>query len=286
MLRWADLPDHPAGRACLYRCLPGAFLNREPINRGSRAGKPQETFISASRLVRPGCAIIDEQVPVSMWTRLLWPPAFVAGALLLCIRPAGAQDVPRLRRSAVEVSVGVTLNAVVPDVNTAPHCLQLALPCTHERSDRFSGFGLTLGIARPLSDRLAIAGEISTFRTRWDDSAPAQAVVPASTRVTSFFAGPRISTAFFTPGAHDPSPGRFFGHVLVGGETSGVVPLRPATLVGGGADFAIPMAAQGAPGTRPVLFRWSFDYRLSPGARRSFSGYRFGFGVLFGPTVR
>ena len=197
--------------------------------------------------------------------------------------PAHAQE-SRLRLSPVEVSLGVTINAVTTDVNIPPHCLRLALPCSHAEADRFGGFGIVAGFARNLTERLAIAGEIGTFRAGWDASDPGGGVRRVTTAVTSFFAGPKVTTGFYSAG--DRSIGRFFGQLLVGGEASGVVPLRPALLAGGGADFTIPAAARGAPGSRPPIFRWSLDYRVSPGADRSFSGYRLAFQVLFGPTLK
>jgi hypothetical protein len=208
------------------------------------------------------------------------------GATVLVGAPARAQSLPDLEVSAVEVTFGVTIDSVIPVVNTLPHCLQLAVPCTTARDLRFSGVGVLAGIARNLGRGWAIAGEVGMHRTEWDAVTAAGTLDVRSARVTSVLAGPRIATDFFSDSRKDPTIGRFFGQILIGGETSSVLSLRPALVVGGGADIAIPPAARGAPGSRPVLLRWSLDYRFAPGAGRSFSGYRLGVGVLFGPTLK
>lgn len=210
----------------------------------------------------------------------------VLPALLSCSPvPAWAQQAPGVRLSPVELSVGLTINAVTPDVNTPPHCLRLSLPCTHGRSERFGGFGVSVSLARNLSDRFSIAGDVSAFRTAWDVRDSSFAVREATTLVTSFSVGPRISTGFFDPGTRD-LPGRFFAHLLVGGETSAAASLQPALVIGGGADFMIPKAGRRAPdSSRALTLRWSLDYRISPGPRRSFSGYRLLVGVVFGPKL-
>lgn len=214
-------------------------------------------------------------------------PVLALGVLTLAATEASGQPVPDVRLSAVEVSLGLTVNGLAQDVNSGPDCLRLSLPCTHAAPGRVSGLGLNLSVSRNLNDRFAIAADLSRFRIEWDHSDSGGARRRAGAHATSVSAGPRISTGFHYPGNGDRQPGRFFGQVLVGAETSDVVPLRPALLVGGGSDVIIPWGD--SPDTshvRSVTFRLAFDYRLTPGTGRNLSGWRFVLGFVFGPRMR
>ena len=213
----------------------------------------------------------------------------MAGILLFVASPAWAQQKRDVELTPVEAAIGVTFNALLQDVNSAPDCVALSLPCTHEKPSRFSGFGLNVAVARNLSERFAIATDLSLFEHRWDTSDAAHGRVPAASTVKSFFLGPRFSTKFYYPGNHDPSPGRFFGQVLVGAEGSSDVPLRPALLLGAGTDVLIPRRASRSAGPGPSIdlaLRLALDYLLAPGSGRNVSGWRFAFGLVIGPHFR
>lgn len=204
--------------------------------------------------------------------------ALLFGFLTCAATPALAQQAPRVMLSPIEVAPGVTFDGVFQDVNAAPHCVALSFPCTHERASKVSGVGVDVSIAANLTSQLALAGDVGTFTTGWDAPAVLQAN-RQSTRVTSLAGGARVSTGFFDDGSGDRIPGRFFGQVLVGLETSGVVPVRPMVLVGAGSDVLIPS------GRRGVGVHLGIDYRVTPGSGRNFSGWRFILGTVFGPRI-
>jgi hypothetical protein len=213
----------------------------------------------------------------------------MAGILALVAVPAWAQEKREVELTPVEVAIGPTINALLQDVNTAPDCVALSLPCTHEKPSRFAGFGLNLAVAGNLSERFAIAADLSLFEQRWDSSDATHGRVPVASTVKSLFVGPRFSTKFYYPGNRDPSPGRFFGQVLVGTEGSSDVPSRPALLLGAGADVLIPRGGSSSAGARPrigLAVRMALDYLLAPGAGRNVSGWRFVFGLVLGPHFR
>ncbi len=100
-----------------------------------------------------------------------------------------------------------------------------------------------MGVARNLSDRLAVVADLSTFATEADSWETLQTQRAGYLHTTSLLMGARGSTGFFDPGNGDRQPGRFFGQVLLGGEAGTIVPLRPALLVGAGADVLFPRGA-------------------------------------------
>jgi hypothetical protein len=211
-----------------------------------------------------------------------WRIAIATSGLLLGVSsPARAQKV---ELSPVEFSIGVTINTLLTDLNAPPHCLRLLLPCSHGEAERFSGFGLNLGVARTLGKHLAIAGEVSAFRPDWDVWEPPTGLGRASAWVTSFVVGPRASTEFLLYG---PSHGRFFVHALVGGQTSSVGSIRPTLVIGTGAEGGLYRASRRAARgpSRPLFIRWSVDYRISPGDGRSFSGVRIAVSLMVGPRL-
>ena len=212
----------------------------------------------------------------------------VLSALVLVSTPAWAQPAQNVKLSPVEVSLGLTINGLFQDVNTLPDCSILSLPCTHAAPAKFSGLGLNVSVSRNLSERLAITGEVGRFSSGWDSLGSLREHRREAAHATSVLVGPRVSTGFFYPGNGDREPGRFFGQILAGGEASDVAPLRPAFLLGGGADVIIPLGGSRGTGTSPVhalTLRLALDYRLTPGTGRNLSGWRFVSGVVFGPRL-
>jgi len=208
--------------------------------------------------------------------------------LVICAAPARAQQLPDVVLSPIEVSLGLTINAIAQDVNAAPDCQTLGLPCTDESPQQAGGFGLTVGVAHNVNDRFAIVGDFSKYESEWDNWTSFGSGRRAMNQVTSVLVGPRVSTGFFYPGNGDREPGRFFGQLLVGGEASDIVGLRPALQIGGGVDII--MAGAGTRGFAPapphdITFRMAIDYRVTPGSGRNLTGWRFVFGVVFGPRL-
>jgi hypothetical protein len=213
--------------------------------------------------------------------------AFVIAGVLSA-SPASAQQRPNVELSPIEVALGISINALFQDVNAAPTCLELSLPCTHSRPNHIGGFGLGLSVARPVNGNLAIVSDLSAFENDWSSPDSMRNHMSARTRVTSIVIGPRVSTDFFYAG-RDPQPGRFFGQVLLGAEMSNEGTLRPSVIVGGGTDVLMARGASRgvAPGPPVDLtLRMALDYRLSPGAGRNFSGWRFTLGFVFGPHLK
>jgi hypothetical protein len=149
----------------------------------------------------------------------------VAGFLMET--PAWAQPKPDVELSNVEVSVGITINALFQDVNALPTCAQLSLPCTHTKPNRFGGFGIDLSVAHAVSPNVAIVSGASAFETSWTSPDASSTHRQATTRVTAVAIGPRISTDFFYAPS-DPHPGRLFAQVLLGAELSNAGTLRPS----------------------------------------------------------
>jgi hypothetical protein len=202
--------------------------------------------------------------------------------------PAWAQQRQDVVLSPVEVALGITINAIFQDVNAAPTCVELSLPCTNAKPSQFGGFGLDLAVARTVRPNVAIVSDVSAFETEWQSPDSLRNHGSEMTRVTSVVLGPRISTDFFYAG-HDPEPGRFFGQLLLGAQASGGGTIRPTVLVGGGTDVLIPGGHPRGTAAGPLVdmtMRMALDYRLTPGAGRNFSGWRFTLGFVLGPHLR
>jgi hypothetical protein len=203
--------------------------------------------------------------------------------------PAWGQQNRDVQLSPVEVSFGLTINALKQDANAPPDCVNLSLPCTDESSRQMGGFGAAVSVTRNVTDRFAITSDFSRYANGWDSWDSLRANRRAVNHVTSMLVGPKVSTGFYYPGNGDREPGRFFGQILAGAQASDVAPVRPAFLIGGGVDFIVPHGSSRgvAPGpTVDLTFRMAIDYCITPGAGRNLSGYRFVFGMVFGPRFK
>lgn len=194
-----------------------------------------------------------------------------------------AAQAPPVQDGAVDVAIGFTTNTLSQDVNAAPACVDLNFPCTHEHPAKFSGAGLTGAVAANITRTLAIAGDVSAFSTAWTQRDSPLASSTRRTIVTSFAAGPRVSTGFFDPGTGDREPGRFFAQLLAGAEVDRMGPARPVVVVGAGTDVLFPHRS--SPGAHAPGLRLAFDYRRVGGGGRNFSGWRLVAGLLLGPRA-
>jgi hypothetical protein len=179
--------------------------------------------------------------------------------------------------SRAEVLAGLTFEAPT-DVNQAPLCRELSLPCTSPRTA--PDFGGTLSIAVHVADRFAAVGEFAISRNAWEAFVtrcpPAGATTPAEcpgaqiNDVLSALAGVRIRTAPLAQG-HGPDL-RVFGQVLVGTQGSSVESSRRAIQPGAGLDFYL---------RNGITLRVQADYCFAPGSRRDLSTSRFLIGIVF-----
>lgn len=222
-----------------------------------------------------------------MCTRNRWRLVGFVVCGAIAFAPAAWAQAAAVMPSAFDISVGVTVNGLLNDVNSAPACADLGLPCTHEHPEKVSGFGGNATVARNLTPHLAIAGDLSVFADHWIERESPLTTRRKVSYVSSIAAGPRCSTGFFDPGNGDRSPGRFFAQVLVGAESSHVVAARPLVILGAGADVLFPRQASGGmgPPSRAPGLRLALDYRLTPGAGRNFSGWRFVAAIVIGPRA-
>lgn len=181
--------------------------------------------------------------------------------------------------SRTEVLAGLTFEAPM-DVNQAPLCRVLALPCTSPRTA--PDFGGTLSIAVHVADRFAVVGEFAISLNAWaafetgcppaGGSTPPECPVTQTNDVLSGLAGLRVRTAPISHG-HDPDM-RVFGQVLVGTQASSVGPSRRAIQPGAGVDFYL---------HNGITLRVEADYCFAPGGLRDLSTSRFLIGVVFPP---
>ena len=217
--------------------------------------------------------------------------AIVLGLLAIFARPASAQVAarPDVELTPVEVAFGLSINALAQDINAAPNCLQMSLPCTNQRPSQVGGFGLDLGIVRNLSPHFGIVTDLSAFANEWDSGDSVRAHRRESSTIKSAFIGHRFSTEFFYPSSRDPTPGRMFGQVLVGAAGSDDVPMRLAWQVGVGADVLVPRGGPYGVARAPTIdlaLRMAIDYRLCPGGGRNVSGWLFVLGFVVGPHLK
>jgi hypothetical protein len=181
--------------------------------------------------------------------------------------------------SRAELLAGLTFEAPA-DVNQAPLCRELALPCASPRTA--PDFGGTLSIAVHVVDKVAVVGEFAISRNAWEGFVtgcpPAGATAPAQcpggqiTDVLTALAGLRVRTA---PLSHGREPNvRLFGQVLVGTQASTIGPSRRAVQPGVGADFYL---------RNGITLRIEADYCFAPGGLRDLSTSRFLIGVVLPP---
>jgi hypothetical protein len=181
--------------------------------------------------------------------------------------------------SRAEVVAGLTFEAPT-DVNQAPLCRELSLPCTSPRTA--PDFGGTLSIAVHVADTFAVVGEFAISRNAWEafvsTCPPTGARTPPEcpgaqiNDVLTALAGLRARTAPIAQG-HGPEL-RVFGQVLVGRQGSHVESSRRAIQPGAGVDFYL---------RNGITLRVEADYCFAPGGLRDLSTSRFLIGIVFPP---
>ena len=205
-------------------------------------------------------------------------PATLASAQLR-IDPMPPVDVPR-----TEVALSLSINSIGTDVNAAPRCTALALPCTHAKAGSWGGFGLDGSAAVNLSDHAAFVAGIAVAATSFDSQASLARHRSDTNTILSVAAGPRIGSGFSRPHGRNHEADRFFGQVLAGLETSARFSTRPVVQVGGGVD-SLGLFGRDARHLHEMSLRMEFDYRILIGGGNPENGYRFLLGVVLGPRL-
>jgi hypothetical protein len=181
-----------------------------------------------------------------------------------------------IETAPVDVTLGVTVTGLIEDVNRAPRCVELGLPCTNTSAHAAGGFGLVAAVAKNVNEHVAIVGDVSVYAAQWTSAESLARNRAEFNVVRSALVGPRINTRFIQSKS---TTTRFFGQVLVGVEVSDVDAPPGAIQVGGGVDGWDFRA-------KPAMVRLELDYRLVPGPGRNLSGWRALFGITLGPRPR
>jgi hypothetical protein len=180
--------------------------------------------------------------------------------------------------SRAEVQAGVTFEAP-KDVNQAPLCQELSLPCLSPRT--LPDVGGALSVAGYLAERFAIVGEAAVYVNSWDafqtSCPPAGGSTPPAcpgrqvNHVRSALAGVRVRTAPFKWRGYPPEM-RIFGQLLVGPQWNSVAPRGLALQPGGGMDIYL---------HNGITIRVEGDYRRVPGGLRNLSTGRALIAIVF-----
>lgn len=179
-----------------------------------------------------------------------------------------------------ELALGFTINGAATDVNAAPACTSLALPCTHERSGSFGGFGIHADVTRKAGEHagITVAGEVAGYG--FDSALEPLTHRPSTDAVTVLMAGPTFRTRFGRPRGPRQQSDRLFCQVLVGVQNDAIFDTRPFIQIAAGADSRGPVGrAGGGVGT----IRITAGYRVAPGAAYAAGGFWFFLGVVLGP---
>ena len=198
--------------------------------------------------------------PIRSAFRCVFAVSTFAGVVLLATPIANAQTSPVAPHGSdtplFDVSVGVSMNFTQCDGASAP------TPACPNAPKTFPDFGLALSVARSVSDRFALVGEIARHDITYDTVGAGRLRARSA---NSFVAGPRFATG--------QGGVRVFGQVLVGVATSDVFPGGFAIQPGVGIDFSR---------KHPVGCRFEVDDWIVPGDAGHLSGLR----ILFGLAVR
>ena len=193
----------------------------------------------------------------------LWFVSSVVGSTVL-----GAQaPAPSQPNGHLDVAAGITMNEP-KDVNQRPLCTDLGLPCQSPRT--FPDFGFALQLAAHPLPHIAVVAEASTYANRWDTAAVNPVDQPRENHARAWLIGPRVTSRVFRLSKEDKVETRedkfdcrAFAQLLVGRETSTILPARTAVQPGGGVDFKLSY-----PGT---WVRLAGDYRSTHGGPRNLS---------------
>jgi hypothetical protein len=179
---------------------------------------------------------------------------------------AAAQQGGREQPSRLNVALGLSMNSPA-DVNQAPKCVQLSLPCNTPRT--FPDFGIAINATYRVAKHFAFAAEASFYGNSWDTTGVSHS---KTNHVTAVLAGPQITTGLKKfVWWNDTTRLNAFAQVLVGAEASTVLPTRTAIQPGVGIDFKLPPEL--------IWLRVAYDYRSTQGAPRNLSQSRISVGL-------
>jgi hypothetical protein len=180
--------------------------------------------------------------------------------------------------SRAEIMGGLSFEAPA-DVNSAPLCVQLGMPCLTPRT--MPDFGGMLSTVVHLDDHIAIVAEASASRNAWSGfgtacapvggSIPAQCPDARINLVRSALVGPRIRTGEGWGASLNP-PMRVFAQVLAGLQWADVVPRRTCVQPGVGVELYL---------RNGVIVQAEVDYLWAPGSARNLSTARTAVGLAF-----
>jgi hypothetical protein len=177
----------------------------------------------------------------------------------------------------VEGALTITVNGLAVDVNAAPRCASLGLPCTHEKANTWGGFGVDASVAGRVARRLSIVGAFSASAHNWDSGVSGQPQ-PVD-HVRGYLGGLRIDSGFRRFG-RSRELNRIFGQAMTGVEASTLFASRSVVEISGGADTHGLFRTRTGTWHELTLRMW-VGYRLAPGDHAT--GFRFGIGIVFGP---
>jgi hypothetical protein len=188
---------------------------------------------------------------------------------------------PPVEAAPVEVSLGVSINALASDLNARPACAALGDPCTHVQSSDWGGFGLDLGVAGAVARHLALTGAATVAEYNWDSPESVRANRTSASIVRAFLAGPTWRSSFTRPRGVNNESDRMFGEVLVGVEGSTIAPPHRVIQASVGVDShgLLPSSP-----SHSVTVRLEVGYRASPGLSHPETGLRFFIGAVIGRT--
>lgn len=222
----------------------------------------------------------------TLFSRLQAQIGILAVVLMFAPRAAFAQRASGqwlVDPSDVEFTVGITINSLSRDVNASPFCTATGRPCTNDKPSDFGGFGLDAALAFNRSETLAIVAGGDLHTHYWTSGLPKTDLKAEDNTTRAIFVGPRVNSIWKTHGRSDPDPSRFFAQALVGFSASNATSGRPIVQVGGGVDSLL--IGRSRTGGNFTL-RMEADYRFAGGSNSDLGGYRFLFGLVFGPRLR
>ena len=198
---------------------------------------------------------------MTLGSRSIW----LLTALIAAYPAASSAQPANAGRPRVELAVGFSMLGP-DDVNVAPACERLSLPCGSPRT--FPDFGLNAAGGVAVGRGVVLVGEASVYGNAWRTASGPEGRM--TNHVRAVLGGVRFETAWIAAGRTNRV--RLFAQLLGGPEWSSVISRHMAVQPGGGID----VAAEGR-----VIVRAQVDYRRAPHVVRDLSTIRATLSVVF-----